>query len=200
MSKGILTSLLVVFLFSLPFCSRWRYEAAPSSKNVYHSLKIKVNLRDNCSRKRQNIKILAKFDDQTTRMLFLGPPLNRVYAKLLVAGETALLIDSRKKKYWQGDFKTLLYRMWDIDFDYQEFKSLIQEGIIPAERIKETGVNISIEKEKESGQPAAVIITGRDMVIRLKISDRRSRRGKIRFSENLEGLERTDIEEILENN
>ncbi len=199
MSKGILTSLLVVFLFSLPFCSRWRYEAAPSSKNVYHSLKIKVNLRDNCSRKRQNIKILAKFDDQTTRMLFLGPPLNRVYAKLLVAGETALLIDSRKKKYWQGDFKTLLYRMWDIDFDYQEFKSLIQEGIIPAERIKETGVNISIEKEKESGQPAAVIIIGRDMVIRLKISDRRSRRGKIRFSENLEGLERTDIEEILEN-
>jgi len=174
-------------------------EPGSGREDVYHSLKIKVNVEDITSGRKQGIKILLKFTDRKARMLFLGPPLNKVYAKLITDGESALLINAKKRKYWQGDFKTLLEEMWDVNFNYAEFKKLLVDGIVPQKRVKKRGITVSVEMDKESGKPGTIHISGRNIVIKLRISDRKIRKGRLVISVNLEQYkEAGSLEDLLE--
>jgi hypothetical protein len=191
-------------LLSLTFCSQLRYRAVPeehrASGEIYHSLKIKVNLREVSSGRKQGFKILLKFTETRARMLFLGPPLNKVYAKLVTDGESALLINAKKKKYWQGNFKALLREMWDVNFDYPEFMRLLVDGIIPRKKMKKSDLEISVEADKASGKPGQIQISGRNIIIRLEISNRRTVNGTIVFAVNLELLRETaTLQDLLEN-
>ncbi|MCK4764192.1 MAG: hypothetical protein KAW12_18475 [Candidatus Aminicenantes bacterium] len=173
---------------------KYRREA---TGDFYYSLKIKVNLKVLDSGRKQGMKILLKFSGSKARMLFLGPPLNKIYAKLIVDGEAALLINHRKKKYWRGNFKTLLQEMWDIDFAYREFKKLLLEGIFPVEKVKKNGLEISVEKNKKSGKPGKIRIKGKQIQVSLSISNHRVRSGKIVFSVNLGRMEQSGLQGLL---
>ena len=195
---------LICFLLLLPFCSPVRYRMVPGDDPapgaIYHSLKIKVNLKEVSTGRKQAFKILQKFTEKRARMLFLGPPLNKVYAKLITDGESALLINSKKKKYWRGDFKTLLREIWGVNFDYSEFKRLLVEGVIPREKAKQNNLKVSVEADKENGKPEQVRISGEDIVIKLRISNRRTVNGQIVFAVNLKSLRKTTtLKDLLEN-
>jgi hypothetical protein len=181
-------------LLLLPSCSgkKYRTEPGPALRpaDAYYSLNIKANAKNMSSRRRQGIKILLKFTGSKARMLFLGPPLNKIYAKLLIDGESALLINSKKRKYWQGDFKTLLQEMWDVDFNYSEFKNLLVDGIVPKKKIQKKGISVSIKKEKTGDKPERIYIKGRNIEIILKISNRKIRKGKLIFLINFESYEK----------
>ena len=98
MPKKITVSCIFFVLFLLPFCSRLKYDVIPHQTAVYHSLRIKVNAKNTGTNRKQNFKILLKYDDSGDKMFFLSP-LNQVYGLLLLEGEKAVLISTKKKKY-----------------------------------------------------------------------------------------------------
>ena len=129
-------------------------------------------------------------------MLFLSP-LNQVYGQLFIENEKALLINSKKKMFWRGRFKTLIQKIWALDFDYAEFKELISAGTIPQKKARESSLRVSLEKEETGDKPGKIKIDYNDMTLKIKISDRRSGRGLIDFSPRLEKMQKATIEEVL---
>jgi hypothetical protein len=131
-------------------------------------------------------------------MIFLSP-LNQVYGQLFIENETALLVNTKRKKYWTGDFNRLIREIWSLDFNYAEFKELILTGEIPHRKVKKSGLKISLEKENETKIPKRITIGRRDMTIKIKISNRRTGKGIIDFTPRLKGVDKTGIDDILEN-
>ncbi len=181
------------------FCSRLKYDVLPDANAVYHSVTIKVNVKVNTNppRKRQNFKIVLKYDDSRDKMLFLSP-LNQVYGQLFIKNETALLINTKKKKYWKGDFNRLIDEIWALDFTYAQFKELILTGRVPQNKVKESGFQVSLEREKGSERPERIKIDHRDITIKLRISSHRTGKGIIHFSPRLKKVKKATIEEVLE--
>ena len=197
--KPLLMAVILIggLLLFFSSCSRLRYDVIPDADALYHSVILKVNVKAKNSRKRQNFKIVLKYDDSRDKMLFLSP-LNEVYGQLFIKNETALLINTKKKKYWEGDFNKLIYEIWAFDFTYSQFKELILTGKVSQNKVNESGLQISLEKENKSEKPKRIRIDHRNMRIKIKISSRRTGRGIINFSPQLEKVEKSFIEEVLE--
>lgn len=196
----LVVSLLFSLLFSLSFCSRLKYDVLPDSTAVYFSVTIKVNVKLNDpnpgSPKRQNFKILLKYDRQNDKMLFLSP-LNQVYGQLFIENEKVLLVNTKEKKYWKGRFNTLIEEIWNLDFTYSQFKELILDGTVPREKTEERGLRISLETDEKTGKPRRITINYNEAVIKLRISDRRTGKGIIDFTHPLKQMEAAAIEEAL---
>jgi len=200
MLKKIAANCIVFILFLLPGCSRLKYDIIPHQSAVYHSLRIKVKARNTDTNQEQNFRILLKYDDSRDKMFFLSP-LNQVYGLLLLEGEKALLINTKRKKYWKGNFRVLLQEIWELDFDYREFKQLIVDGVVPEDKIKKQGVEISFEpgpSSPDSGKPQSLRIISGDILLKIKISQRKTGKGVISFARNLEGMKKATIRELLE--
>ncbi|UCH94064.1 MAG: hypothetical protein JSV88_27875 [Candidatus Aminicenantes bacterium] len=198
-NKIILSNILCILLL-LPFCSRLKYDVTPHKTAVYHSLRVKVNAKNTGTNQKQNFKILLKYDDSRDKMFFLSP-LNQVYGLLLLEGEKALLVNTKKKKYWKGRFNHLLQEIWGLDFDYREFKQLIVNGVVPGDKIKEQGIKISFERgptNTNQENPQRMKIISADLLLKIKISNRKTGKGVISFSRNLAGMKKTNIRELLE--
>lgn len=200
MPKKIAASCIFFVLFLLPFCSRLKYDVIPHQTAVYHSLRIKVNAKNTGTNQKQNFKILLKYDDSRDKMFFLSP-LNQVYGLLLLEGEKAVLISNKKKKYWKGKFRFLLQEIWKLDFDYREFKQLIVDGVVPEDKIKKQDIEISFELNPASTnreKPQRMQIISGDLLLKIKISQRKTGKGVISFAQNLKGMKKTGIRELLE--
>lgn len=200
MPKKIVLSSILCTLLLLPYCSRLKYDVIPHQTAVYHSLRIKVNAKNTASNQKQGFKILLKYDDSRDKMFFLSP-LNQVYGLLLLEGEKALLISTKKKKYWKGKFNYLLQEIWRLDFNYREFKQLIVDGVVPQDKIKEQDIHISFEQNspgnKQKKTQRMKIVTG-DLLLKIKISHRKTAKGVISFAKSLKGMKKTSIRELLE--
>lgn len=193
--------LICVFLLLNPGCSRLKYDIIPDANATYDTITLGVNVsirpEGGKPRQKQSFKILLKYDGARDKMFFLSP-LNQVYGQLFIENEKVLLINSKKKRYWRGRFKTLINEIWAIDFTYAEFKELILAGSIPQKKAQESSLRISLEKEEGSDRPARIKIEYNDVTLRLKISDRRSGKGLIDFSPRLEKVvQKATIEEVL---
>jgi len=200
MQKKITANCIVFILLFLPSCSQLKYDVIPHQSAVYHSLRIKVNAKNTVSNQKQNFKILLKYDDSRDKMFFLSP-LNQVYGLLLLEGEKALLINTKKKKYWKGNFRTLLQEIWKLDFDYREFKQLMVDGKVPEDKIKKQDIEISFEQNPANTNrenPQRLQIISGDILLKIKISQRKTGKGVISFAKNLEGMKKTTIRELLE--
>jgi hypothetical protein len=200
MQKKIAFSCILFFLFLLPFCSRLKYDVIPHQTAVYHSLRIKVNAKNTGGNQKQNFKILLKYDDSRDKMFFLSP-LNQVYGLLLLEGEKAVLINTKKKKYWKGNFRSLLREIWGLDFDYREFKQLMVDGVVPEDKIKKQDIEISFEQNPSGTtreKPQRIQIIKGDLLLKIKISQRKTGKGIISFTRNLKGMKKTGIRELLE--
>lgn len=199
-----ITSLILIFLWSFFACSgaRYKYDVTPDAERLYHSLRIKVNVKYKGSGERDNFKIILKFDNTKDKMLFLSP-LNQVYGLLVVNPnrENTLLVNTKKKKYWTGPFHILLQELWGpgMDFNYKEFKQLLVEGVMPGDKLKRRDINISIEKtdNSEEEKPERMTITTRDVRVRIKISHRTTGKGRIRFSVDLARMKKAGLRETL---
>jgi hypothetical protein len=200
MQNKIAANCIVFILFFLPFCSQLKYDVIPHQSAVYHSLRIKVNAKNTDSSQKQNFKILLKYDDSRDKMFFLSP-LNQVYGLLLLEGEKAVLINTKKKKYWKGNFRFLLQEIWNLDFDYREFKQLMVDGKVPEDKIKKQGIEISFEQNRSNTnqeKPQRLQIISGDLLLKIKISQRKTGKGVISFAKNLKGMKKTTIRELLE--
>jgi hypothetical protein len=184
----------LLFLFS---CTAPRYRTAPATGSVYGSLKMKVRVTDTLSGKKQSFKAVIKYDRGRARVLLIAPPINQVYGRVLVEGESALLINAKKKKYWQGEFRDLLDELWAIDLDYREFEKLIDGGIIPQERLAERCLHVSVQLAEEGGKPAVIDVVSGDISIRLQIYDRKTQAGSFTLEENLSRLEKSSLRDVL---
>ena len=200
-----ITSSILILLWSFSGCSgaRYKYDVTPDADRVYHSLRIKVNVKYKGSGERDNFKIILKFDDTKDKMLFLSP-LNQVYGLLVVNPnrENALLVNTKKKKYWTGPFRILLQELWGpgMDFNYKEFKQLLVAGVMPGDKLKRRDITISIEKTDtgEEEKPERMTITTRDVRVKIKISHRTTGKGRIRFSVDLARMKKAGLRETLE--
>ena len=200
MQKKITVSCILFLLFLLPFCSRLKYDVIPHQTAVYHSLRIKVNAKNTGGNQKQNFKILLKYDDSRDKMFFLSP-LNQVYGLLLLEGEKAVLINTKKKKYWKGNFSSLLREIWGLDFDYREFKQLMVDGVVPEDKTKKQDIKISFQQDPSSTtreKPQRMQIIRGDLLLKIKISQRKTGKGVISFAKNLKGMKKTSISELLE--
>lgn len=186
----------------LSACTRLGYDITPDSTAVYSSVTIKVNVKvnnpDTGTPKRQNFKILLKFDDHRDKMLFLSP-LNQVYGLLFIENEGVLLVNTKRKKYWKGRFNTLIEKIWSLDFNYSQFKTLILTGTKPKKKMAERGMRVSIERKKGTQKPGRISIGYDNVTLTLKISNRRTGSGIIDFSPRLENVKSSTIEEALKN-
>ncbi len=191
---------LGAFSLLIPGCSRLKYDIIPDANATYYTITLGVNISilpgGGKSRQKQSFKILLKYDAARDKMLFLSP-LNQIYGQLFIENEKVLLINSKKKRYWRGRFKTLINEIWALDFTYAEFKELIMVGTIPQKKALESSLRISLEKEEGSDKPARIRIDYNDVIFKLKISNRRSSKGLIDFSPSLEKVQKATIEEVL---
>ncbi|MCP5051098.1 MAG: hypothetical protein GY940_28295 [bacterium] len=193
----VLLGLLALLL--PPGCSRLSYDVEPDASAVYHSLRIKLNVKNRSTGKRQNFKALLKYNRDGDKMMFLSP-LNQVYGLLFIRDENSLLINSKRKKYWRGDFRRLLEFMWGprMDFHYSQFKQLMVRGIVPEDRVKANGIEISIKKTGDRGEPEKMQIKSPDMLVKIKISNRKTGSGRLRLSMEVDGMKQSTIRELLE--
>jgi hypothetical protein len=194
--KYLFLASLLAFFFT--DCSRLNYDITPDSHAVYHSLRLKFNVKNRGTGKRQNFKVLLKFNNEGDKMLFLSP-LNQIYGMLFIEGEKALLINWKKKRYWQGNFRYLLHYMWGetMDFRYSQFKDLIVTGRVP-EKIKSKNIKINVQRDTTTEIPIRLIIQNPQAVVKIKISNRETKTGQLNLSTNITQMNRTGIKEIME--
>jgi hypothetical protein len=197
--KGIF-SLFLVTLFSilwLSFCSPKRIDILPDATKIYHSITLRVNVKEIDAKRRQNFKVVLKYDENGDKMLFLSP-LNQVYGQLFINAEKVLLVSPKKKRYWRGTFNTLIDYIWDLNFTYQQFRYLILEGIIPEDKKADKTLLIEIELDDKDSLPKRIQITHQRVRIKLKLYNRKSGRGIINFSPALKNMHPAEIKEILQ--
>lgn len=175
-------------------CIPNRYRVNLDVPGFHHSIRLKFNLRN--ENEQQNGKILMKFDAQRAKILFLSP-LNQVYFQLLVENNRSFLINSREKKYWQGDFNELIRKMWAIDLNFDDLKRLIQSGTIPRQKLNATGLQLDLVKHRENGTPKRITLRGDRVLLDLKILNKRQRKGTVQFYWNDSRFKRTDIDQVL---
>ena len=196
--KGLKITSVLLMLLSV-YCSRMTTDITPDQYSRYHSLKIKVNVKSLNSNQRQSFRVVLKYSANGDKLLFLSP-LNQVYGLLVVKNESALMVNTRKKKYWQGPFQELLKYMWgpDMDFLYTEFKALMVRGIVPNEKVRSRGLDISVQAEPEGSPPQRMEIKSRDIVVKVKISDRNTGSGKLSLKTDISHMKESSIDDLLE--
>jgi hypothetical protein len=163
---------------------------------LHNHIKLKFSIKD--GEKKDSGKIILKFDRYKSKILFLSP-LNQIYFKLYVEKSEALLINTKKKKFWQGNFGILINEMWNIDLELDELKMLIMEGTVPERKVKNSRMVFDLENDKRSGKPRSIKILKDDILLHIKVQNRKTRRGKIEFYVDFSRLEKTELENILLN-
>jgi len=192
---------VICFLFFFTKCTHLNYDVMPHQNAYYHSMRIKINVKNKISKEKQSFKILLKYTDHEDKMFFLSP-LNQLYGKLFVKDEKTLLINTKKKRYWQGRFRDLLYEFWRLDFDYKEFKHLLLFGKVPRKKIRKQNIRIILgEDTSDSGgsYPQKMEILTPELQLKLKISHHKTSKGILSFSRNIEGMQKAySIKNLLE--
>ncbi len=188
--------ILIFALLTFQYCSSFRYDVTPDTEDFQYSrVKMKVYYKN--GKNKQSGKVLLKYDDNRTKMLFLSP-FNQVLLELIMSGENLLLINSKSKKYWKGDFKSFLKIVWNIDLEFEQLKLLLLEGIEP-KNIGDEHLKFNIEKDKDSAKPKIIKITNEDIFIKLKVISKKVRKGKLNFNKDLSNLQKSDINDVLRN-
>ena len=124
----------------------------------------------------------------------------QLLGQLYIYQEKAILINNRRKLYWEGDFSGLIKKLWDLDMTYLKFKNLVLEGIIPENNMSLQDLSIAILSKHKNGNPLRIEIVRRAVTIKLKIYSRKKGRGRINFTPPLKEMVLATIDEILGTN
>jgi hypothetical protein len=175
-------------------CARARITHEPASGACFQTMNIKFNFSD--SQGKQSGRIHWRFDDQYSKILFFTP-LNQVGLELDAVGEISLLVRLNKKIFWRGDFSYLLDRLWGIDLTLEELKQLLIKGQIPAVKIKDKGIVVSLETDHKDQSPQIVNIRQNDAALTLKILKNETRPGKIVLLDYDQRFQAAELEDVL---
>jgi hypothetical protein len=175
-------------------CARPGIRQTPPVGASFQTMSIKFNFSD--LQGKQNGRIHWRFDAYNSKFLFFTP-FNQIGLELDVTSEKALLINLKNKIYWQGDFSFLLRRLWGIELTLQELKQLLTMGQIPATRIKDKEIVISLETNPKVRSPQIVNIRQNDAALTLKILKSESRPGHIVMLDYDQRFQLAELEDVL---
>lgn len=195
-SRSLWSILLCFALLAIGSCAPRKITLPGDSTGLHNHIKLKFSIGD--GEKKDSGKIILKFDRDKSKILFLSP-FNQIYYKLYVEKSEALLINTRKKKFWQGDFKTLIEEMWNIDLELDELKMLIMRGTVPDRKVKDSSMEFSLENDKKSGKPKSIKIQKENILLQIKVQNRKVKKGKIEFYVNFSRLKKTELRGVLLN-
>ena len=188
-------ALCLIWISGLVSCIPKRLTIDVDSPGIHHSLKVKFKVKNTLGR--QNGKILMKYDARRAKILFLNP-LNQVYFKLLVEGDRSVLINTKKKLFWQGNFKYLLMEMWKIDLGFSEFKRLIEEGVVPRQGLEKNGLQYFLKRDDQTGRLTKLDMFNDDISIQLKILSRKTKNGSIEFLDSRPAMRQGELEDVID--
>ncbi|MGE5340767.1 MAG: hypothetical protein ACM3SY_04720 [Candidatus Omnitrophota bacterium] len=198
LTKPVILCLTV--LVALTGCGITRYtrsDITPDQTHVYHSLTMKVNVKNKETGERGTFKIILKYNDTGDKMLFLSP-LNQIYGFLVIErdagqnGQHATLVHTKKKQYWKGPFQELLKELWGMDVDYQTFKTLVVEGKVADHELHEKGITVNVEN------PDRIRIETAEMAVRLLLSNRETGQGVLNLQVDLTGMNPATLRSLIE--
>ena len=175
-------------------CARPTIKQMPPSGACFQTMSIKFNFHDRQGK--QNGRIHWRFDEQHSKILFFTP-INQVGLELDIAGETSLLVRQSKKLYWRGDFSYLLERLWGIDLTLEELKQLLIKGQIPATKIEDKGIVVSLEINPKDQSPQIVHIGQNDANLTIQILKKEIRPGSIALLKYDQRFQLAEIEDVL---
>lgn len=182
-------------VFGFVSCLPRRLTLDLDSPGTHHAIRVSFTVRG--VRGKQNGKILMKYDERRAKVFFLSP-LNQIYFKLLVEGNHSVLVNTKKKIYWTGDFTCLLTEMWQISLGFNEFRLMVQDGTVPRKKLEKSGLEYRLETDPGSGKPKRLELFNRDISILLKIQSRKTRNGSIEFLDNTATLEKGTLTDVIE--
>jgi hypothetical protein len=191
MSRKLIGVLLMLCCLA---CVRPKIRQTPPAGAYFQTMSIKFNFSDRQGK--QNGRIHWRFDEQHSKILFFTP-INQVGLELDVAGETSLLVRQSKKLYWRGDFSFLLHRLWGIELTLQELKQLVIKGQIPATKIKDKGIVVSLETNPKDQSLQIVNIKQSDATLTLKILKSETRPGSILLLDYDRRFQPAELEDVL---
>jgi hypothetical protein len=164
------------------------------SPGIHYSLKVKFSFQDRSEK--QNGRILMKYDHRRAKILFLTP-LNQIYFKLLVENDRAVLINTKKKICWEGEFRRLLREMWRIDLSFPELRLLIEKGTVPRRRFEKNNLEYSLERDDKTGQPEKLRLFNDEISIQLRIQNRKTKKGAIEFLDICTVLKSGELKDVI---
>jgi hypothetical protein len=190
----ILINVMLAAVMLFTSCLPKRYALDLDVPGFHQFIRLKFKLKNDNDK--QHGKILMAFDVLRAKILFLSP-LNQVYFQLLVEKDRSFLINTRKKKYWLGDFNELIRKMWAIDLNFDDLKRLIQRGTIPEQILADAGLQLNLETSRDTGTPERIILRGDRVELELKILNQRRKKGAVQFYRETSRFDRSGLDQVL---
>lgn len=190
--------LVMMLPYLISHCTPLQVDVEPDASVFFQSLKLSVQVKNLNTNENQSFKVIFKYNTLGDKMVFLSP-LNQVYGLLFVAGENTLLINTKEKKYWRGQFNQLIQYLWgeDMDFSFSEFKNLVIDGVLPQAKVTAHDLKITVDKVDMQKKPERMHIQSPDILVKVKISGRQSSSGKLSLTSSLKGMQAADLNHIL---
>lgn len=164
--------LVISIFFTACRCCTTPRTGLPLEEREYDWYSIHFTFQDSVSR--ESGKMICRFFADKTALFFLGP-LNQVTARLYGEGEKVLLIPGRGKKFWQGEFRELLYSMWNLDISLQQIRAIFNGE--DTFQNQQAGIFMEILETDDQGKPSLIRLTGFPSRLMLRVSRRETRRG-----------------------
>ncbi|HDP95323.1 MAG TPA: hypothetical protein ENN40_08180 [Candidatus Aminicenantes bacterium] len=191
---AVVAFLLVLMVFT--GCGR-RYrtpQLAPPGQQGHASVVIRFVAETRTER--QKGRVVLDTDGRRARMLFLNP-LNRVVMDLHVELDRATLVNRGRKRYWRGDFRELIRRIWQLRLEFADLRRLLFDAVAPRALTRQAGLRVQVERDTDSGLPVMVQITDGIAQLRITVLRRRRVAGVLDSPRSLESLVQADLEEVI---
>lgn len=194
MLKNFFLRILIITLLLTSFCSKISYKSTPGTGySYYNSVLIRAKIIK--STQKDKVKILLKYNKNGDRLIFLGA-LNQVLFEILIHNSKTIIIISKKKKFWEGQFSQFMEKIWGINVDYPELKNLLLNKVIPEKTIAENSVKISIKKAEKKKIAWKVLISDKKTELEFKVYSQKKQIGNINFKRDLSRYQKINLEEF----
>ena len=191
--------IVAVLVLGLAAACGPRYRAprlAPRGSAGHPTLLLRFSAELEGEPRRQKGRLSMDVDGSRARLLFLSP-LNRVVMELRIHRSRAVLVNRRRRRYWEGDFAELVWRMWRLRLDFTELRDLIlHPGGAEALRGRR-GIRLEVEKDPATGLPRNLLLSGSQARLTLRVLRRRTAAGELADSRDLDGFSRAELEEVI---
>ena len=191
--RNIIISACIIIFTS---CSTYQYKITPETKGSHRMIRLKFNYSDKENKNKGSGKVIVIKKDENKKMFILGPPLGRIYFKLILNKEKTTAVYVKKKRYWEGNFQEFMERIWGVGLSFDDFYSIVVSGEIPEVVKSRKAVDISIKKA-EKGTPETIEIRKNSIYLKLKVLKNQIKSGNIDFNIDKNKLKKSALENLF---
>ncbi len=192
------TFVLLLLLSAITACGIKSFNMEPDKTGEKYSL-VRFKVKTFIDNRKNKLKILLSYDSKGDRLLFFGP-MNQVLFEIHISGNYSKIIVPKRKKFWTGEFRMFLIKLWNIDLSYNEIKDLLLHGRVNAKKLRKNGFFMQIFDSENKKRPVVIKLTGEKISLEFKVSGITTRNGKINLSRNLSGYKKVSLEQLFNKN